>query len=294
MTKMNCVCKPYFIAYVKRILPSKSETSDENRRICRIIRLPTWFVAFSAWPRGTMRSHVQSDSKSESLCRFATLNLHPERVSDALFLVHPFFDPRDLLQVRYEMLRRVIKDGHPVGTSSAAFGFSRMSFSQLHKRFTADGLFGLLPQTKGPRRSHKLSAEVLTFVENTLQAEPDLRLRDLPGRVQTHFGFSIHLRSIERALSNQRKKHLPNGNQPSNLLPMVALRLSVCSNTKSYATRHWRWPSCLDHRLLKWPSLSVRGLRPGWQPIGAILRRLKTPAHHRYWGIWFRYWPIWC
>lgn len=241
-----------------------------------------------------MRSHVQSDSKSESLRQFATLNLHPERVSDALFLVHPFFDPRDLLQVKYEMLRRVITEGHPVGMTSVAFGFSRVRFSQLHKRFVADGLFGLLPQAKGPRRAHKMSVEVLTFIENTLRAEPNLRLRDLPGHVNAHFGISIHLRSIERALASQRKKHLHNGNHPSNLLPMVALRQSVCSDTRLSVARQWRRPSYLVHKLLKWLSLSVRGLQPGWQPIGAILRRLKTPAHPIYWVIWFRYWPIWC
>jgi len=210
-----------------------------------------------------MRSQVQSDSKSENLRRFATLNSHPERVSDVLFLVHPFFDPRDLLQVKYEMLRRVITEGHPVGTTSAAFGFSRMSFSQLHKRFVADGLFGLLPQAKGPRHSHKLSVEVLTFIENTLRAEPNLRLRDLPGRIQTRFGISIHLRSIERALASQRKKRPLNGNRPNNLFPMVALRQSVCSDTRLSVARQWRRPSYLVHKLLKWLSLSVRGLRPG-------------------------------
>ena len=34
-----------------------------------------------------------------------TLNPHTRRVHDALFHDAPFFDPRDLLQVKYEMLR---------------------------------------------------------------------------------------------------------------------------------------------------------------------------------------------
>jgi hypothetical protein len=42
-----------------------------------------------------------------------------------------FFDPRDLVQVKYEMVRRVRVDRQPVSRSLAAFGFSRSSFYQL-------------------------------------------------------------------------------------------------------------------------------------------------------------------
>jgi hypothetical protein len=91
-----------------------------------------------------MRTHAQCDPKYVSLRQHATLNPHPERVSDALFQTNLFFDPRDLLQVKYEMLRRVVIDGQPMGTTAAAFGFSRITLSQLRKRFEADGLAGLL------------------------------------------------------------------------------------------------------------------------------------------------------
>lgn len=52
MNGMERVCKPYFVADVKRILPPKSETSAKNQRICRIIRLPTWYFILSARPGG--------------------------------------------------------------------------------------------------------------------------------------------------------------------------------------------------------------------------------------------------
>ena len=48
-----------------------------------------------------------ADAKTRSLKEHGCLNPHAERVRDELFLSNPFFDPRDLLQVRYEMLRRV-------------------------------------------------------------------------------------------------------------------------------------------------------------------------------------------
>jgi hypothetical protein len=119
-----------------------------------------------------MRTMTLSDAKCASLRAHATLNPHPEKVSDAVFQVYPFFNPRDLVQVRYEMLRRVMIEGHPVGATARAFGFSRVRLYQLRKRFESDGLAGLLPQRKGPRRAHKLSEEVLTFVLDTLKPNP--------------------------------------------------------------------------------------------------------------------------
>ena len=46
------------------------------------------------------------DAKTAELNRSGTLNPHPEVIVDPLFQNNPFFDPRDLLQTRYEMLRR--------------------------------------------------------------------------------------------------------------------------------------------------------------------------------------------
>ena len=47
------------------------------------------------------------DPKSLALRQQGCLNPHPERVSDELFQTREFFDARDLVQVKYEMLRRV-------------------------------------------------------------------------------------------------------------------------------------------------------------------------------------------
>jgi transposase len=156
-----------------------------------------------------MRTLTQSDLKSDHLRKSATLNPHPERVNDALFQSHPFFDPRDLVQVKYEMLRRVIVDGHAVEAAAAVFGFSRVRWYRLRQRFAEQGLVGLLPQSKGPRQASKLSNEVLAFILQTMQAEPELRTTEIPKRVEQQFGISVHLSSIERALARGRKKAGP-------------------------------------------------------------------------------------
>jgi hypothetical protein len=47
------------------------------------------------------------DRKAEELAKSRTLNPHPEAVVDAQFASSEFFDPADLVQVKYEMVRRV-------------------------------------------------------------------------------------------------------------------------------------------------------------------------------------------
>ena len=78
---------------------------------------------------------------------------------------HPFFDARDLVQVKYEMLRRARREGQPVSQVAAAFGFSRPSFYAAQALFEQAGLPGLVPQWPGPRRAHKLSEAVVDFLE---------------------------------------------------------------------------------------------------------------------------------
>ena len=117
-----------------------------------------------------------------------------------------FFAARDLDQVKYEMLRRVRVDGHPITESTAAFGLSRPSFYQAQTGFEQEGLGGLVRKKPGPRRSHKLSMEVVAFLEALLAQDASLAPATLAQRVQDRFGRSVHPRSIERALARQKKK----------------------------------------------------------------------------------------
>src|SRR5438093_13123695 len=76
-----------------------------------------------------------ADQKARDLQRTGTLNPRPDAVADALFRENPFFDPRDLLQARYEMLRRHRADALPIRQAAAAFGVSRPTFYQPQTAF---------------------------------------------------------------------------------------------------------------------------------------------------------------
>lgn len=146
------------------------------------------------------------DPKAAALRQHGSLNPRPHAVRDPLFATGEFFDARDLVQVKYEMLRRVRVDGQAVSHSAQAFGFSRPAFYHAQAALTSGGLAALVPKKPGPRRAHKLSPEVMAFVERTLAQDPGLRSTELAQRVQARFGRAVHSRSIERALARQEKK----------------------------------------------------------------------------------------
>ena len=152
-----------------------------------------------------MPSGKKQDSKRATLRQNGTLNPRPQNVTDRLFQESEFFDSRDLVQVKYEMLRRVRVERISVSQSAAAFGFSRPSYYQAQLAFVQEGLVGLIPQKRGPRQAHKLNMEVLDFVVRAQAMQPALRFGELARMIEERFGFHVHPRSIERALSRRKK-----------------------------------------------------------------------------------------
>jgi transposase len=151
-------------------------------------------------------SAAPDNDKETSLRRHHALNSRPEGVNDTAFRSGgPFFDARDLVQVKYEMLRRAREEGSTVSDAAAAFGFSRPSFYEAKAAFEAAGMPGLLPKRPGPRRAHKLSGAVVERLAEALEVEPSLSSADLAGLAETEFGVHVHPRSVERALARRPK-----------------------------------------------------------------------------------------
>lgn len=143
--------------------------------------------------------------KAEALRQRGSLNPDPDRVNDELFSSREFFDPQDLVQVKYEMLRKVRAEGKTVSGAAADFGFSRPAFYGAQRQFEKEGLVGLVPKKRGPRGGHKLTDEVLDDLEQALAGDPSLSIEDLLERVRISFGRKVHRRSVERALARRKK-----------------------------------------------------------------------------------------
>jgi len=145
-------------------------------------------------------------TKRQTLRRQGTLNPHPETVTSSWFHSSDFFDPDDLVQVKYEMLRQVHVDKRSVSESADAFGLSRPSFYQAQAALQKDGLFGLIPHKRGPQGGHKLTTEVMEFVAEQRTADPSLTAQQLAESVRKRFQVQVHARSIQRQLLRQKKR----------------------------------------------------------------------------------------
>lgn len=150
-----------------------------------------------------------NDAKLRSLRQQGTLNPRPQTVTDVLFGNSEFFDARDLVQVKYEMLRRVRKQGRSISAAAAAFGFSRPSFYQAQAAFEQVGLAGLVPRKRGPKAAHKLTAEIVDALQQARQQNPSLQTWQLAALVKQRFQLVVHPRTVERGLARSQKKRHP-------------------------------------------------------------------------------------
>lgn len=142
--------------------------------------------------------------KASSLLEEGTLNACPEKVKAPGFQEGDFFDPRDIVQVKYEMLRRVRVENATVTEAAKEYGFSRNAFYHSSSRFDEAGINGLIPEKRGPRGPHKVDAEILDFLRNKIEEGKPVRARRLAMLVRQEFGLEIHPRTIERALSGKK------------------------------------------------------------------------------------------
>lgn len=144
---------------------------------------------------------IENDKKIKhhNLKKAGLFNPNSEKVKDPLFLEHAhFFDPCDNLQIRYEMLRSHLIESDSVVGVCRRFGISRQSFYTLQEKFKQEGTAGLLPRKPGPRGPTKLTAEVLEFVLQSLQADEKIAVVEIKSQIQQKFGVSLHRRTVEK------------------------------------------------------------------------------------------------
>jgi transposase len=146
------------------------------------------------------------EAKRRALQEQGVLNPNPAAVHDTLFCTHEFFDPRDLVQVKYEMVRRVRVEGQTVTEAALAFGFSRLSFYHAQATLKREGLAGLVPKKPGPKGPHKLTEEIMTYLAQVRIHDPSISSTELTKRVRKKFALRVHPRTVERALARREKK----------------------------------------------------------------------------------------
>jgi transposase len=143
--------------------------------------------------------------KLVSLRTSGSLNPFPEKVKDPIFQDGVFFDPMDIVQVKYELIRKVRTEKASVSDAAKSFGFSRLSYYRIQAVFEEHGLSGLVPQKRGPKQPYKISAEVLEFINEQVQENPSVNVSELKTAIEKKFKLSVHARTIERALIKKKR-----------------------------------------------------------------------------------------
>jgi transposase len=143
-------------------------------------------------------------SKADTLREERTLNPAPQKVLDPRFRESEFFDPLDLVQVKYEMLRRVSLENASVTDAVQQYGVSRPTYYQAREKLEKAGIGGLVPRKPGPRGPRKIRGQVLAFVMKRLARGELVRARGLAVLIRKEFGLNVHPRTIERAVRGKK------------------------------------------------------------------------------------------
>lgn len=148
-----------------------------------------------------MASGSRRQRRQQALQAQGAAHPHPQTVTDPLFRDSAFFDANDLVQVKYEMLRSVERDGRAVVEAAEAFGLSRPVYYVAREQFNREGLPGLLPRKRGPKRPHKLTDEALAVLAQAVrEAERMPSSAELAELLAERCGIRAHPRTILRRL----------------------------------------------------------------------------------------------
>lgn len=139
-----------------------------------------------------------TETKKKFLEQEGLLNPKPQRVSHPFFETLDFFDPLDLPQVRYEMIRAGRVENISVAESCKLFGFSREYFYKLERTFMARGYVALLGSTMGRRPIIALNQEVVNFIVHRKIEEPKLSGENLRQEIRRLYNVVCSRRTVER------------------------------------------------------------------------------------------------
>jgi transposase len=148
-------------------------------------------------------------AKRQALQATGTFNPRADQVHHPLFQQSSFFDPEDLLQLKYETLRALQTDHCPVAQAARDFGLSRPTIYEAQAQFELQGLEGLLPRKRGPKSAHKLTDPILQYLREQTAAQPDVGAEELARQVHERYAVQMHPRTIQKALKAKAKGGRP-------------------------------------------------------------------------------------
>ena len=216
---------------------------------------------------------IRQDEKAAALARDGALNPHPEAVRDPLFSGNPFFDPRDLVQVRYEMVRRHQVDGLPISDVADVFGVSRPTFYKAQSALSRPW----------PRRSAAAAARTQGRPQDLGRGDR-LRRRAEGGHAGSHACRNVSAQSPTR-FGVQRAPTKPGAGagaqKKTNRFSLTADAAAHRRRLRAIARRRARRPTGSRRRIGDLAPPRHGGLDPGGAPGARSAARSSVPARRR-------------
>ncbi|MBP3899961.1 MAG: helix-turn-helix domain containing protein [Blautia sp.] len=143
--------------------------------------------------------------KAEILKENGTYNSRYEKVTAPCFRSGVFFDSRDLVQVKYELLRSISSGECTVTRASELFGISRESIYKNKAAYEAGGVQALIPKKTGPKGASKLTKQGQAFIDSYVAEHPSASASETNAKMREKVGIFVHNRTVERYLSKKRQ-----------------------------------------------------------------------------------------
>ena len=142
-------------------------------------------------------------SKQEILLGNGTFNKNYGKVTEQHFVNDDFYDPQDLVQVKYEMLRTAKETERNIGEIASKYGFSRAAFYKIKTTYEKEGISAFVPEKSGPKNARKLTKNHQEFIDDHIKQNPNASSASIAALLYKERGLSISKRTVERYRSNQ-------------------------------------------------------------------------------------------
>jgi len=139
-------------------------------------------------------------SKDNLLKKDGAFNNNYEKVTASIFETSPFFDKRDIVQVKYEMIRAAFNNEGSVTKIADLHGFSRKSYYQVKKAFEVGGLPALIPKKTGPKGAFKLDADALSFIDAFRKSHKNAKPEEISAALEEEKNIKVHPKTVGRHL----------------------------------------------------------------------------------------------
>jgi len=137
-------------------------------------------------------------SKRDILVENGTYNKNYMHVKAPKFIDDRFFDPMDIAQVKYEMLKEVERNGMTITDATDNYGFSRTAYYNIKDAFGERGIKGLIPEKTGPKSPHKLTQEYQRRIDEWVSGNPGISSNEIAELINQDGNISVSKRTVER------------------------------------------------------------------------------------------------